>query len=67
MKRTEVNMMNLLSFLRNGSIRKKSPIGSIKNWMPPHEARPKASKIPPPTTLATDTFPLPDCIALRSR
>ena len=28
----EANMMNLLSFLRNGNARKKSPIGNMKNW-----------------------------------
>ena len=67
MKITEVHMMNLLSFLRNGNARKKSPIGNMKNWMPPHDARPKDSKIPPPTIFATDTFPLSDFIALRSR
>ena len=66
-KITEVNMMNLLSFLRNGNARKKSPIGNMKNWMPPHEARPKASKIPAPTIFATETFPLSDFIPLISR
>ena len=30
-KITEVNIMNLLSFLRNGSARNKIPIGNIKN------------------------------------
>ena len=63
----EANMTILLSFLRNGNARKKSPIGNMKNWMPPHEARPKARKILPPTIFATDTFPLSDFIALRSR
>ena len=66
-KITEVHMMNLLSFLRNGNARKKSPIGNMKNWMPPHEARPKASKIPAPTIFATETFPLSDFIPLISR
>ena len=66
-KITEVHMMNLLSFLRNGNARKKSPIGNMKNWMPPHEARPKARKIPPPTIFAIDTFPLSDFIPLRRR
>ena len=66
-KITEVHIMNLLSFLRNGNARKKSPIGNMKNWMPPHEARPKASKTPAPTILATDTFPLSDFIPLRRR
>ena len=60
-------MINLLSFLRNGNARKKSPIGSMKNWAPPHEARPKASKIPAATIFAKDIFPLSDFIALRSR
>ena len=31
----EANMMNLLSFLRNGNARNKNPIGNMKNWMPP--------------------------------
>ena len=66
-KITEVHMMNLLSFLRNGNARKKSPMGKIKNCMPPHEARPKASKIPAPTIFATETFPLSDFIPLISR
>ena len=42
-KITEAHMINLLSFLRNGNARKKSPMGKIKNCVPPHEARPKAS------------------------
>ena len=46
-KITDVHMMNLLSFLKNGNARKKNPIGNMKNWIPPHEARPNASKIPP--------------------
>ena len=66
-KITEVNITNLLSFLRNGNARKKSPMGKIKNCMPPHEARPKASKIPAPTIFATETFPLSDFIPLISR
>jgi hypothetical protein len=66
-KITEVNMMNLLSFLRNGNARKRNPIGSMKNWMPPHEARPKARKIAPPTTFAIDTFPLSDLMPLIRR
>ena len=60
-------MTNLLSFLRNGNARKKSPIGNMKNWAPPHEARPKASKIPPPTIFARETFPLSDFIPLIRR
>ena len=66
-KTTEVHMMYLLSFLRNGSARKKNPIGNMKNWMPPHEARPNASKIPPPTIFAREIFPLSDFMALRRR
>ena len=57
----EVNMMNLLSFLRNGNARNKIPIGNMKNWMPPHDAIPKASKIPAPANFATDIFP---CLTL---
>jgi len=63
----DVHMINLLSFLINGNAMKKRPIGNMKNWTPPHEARPKDSKIPPPTIFARDTFPLSDFIALRSR
>ena len=66
-KITEVHMMNLLSFLRNGNARKKSPMGKIKNCVPPHEARPKASTIPAPTIFARETFPLSDFIPLISR
>ena len=67
MKITDVHMINLLSFLRNGNARKKRPIGNMKNWAPPHEAKPNASKILLPTIFATDTFPLSDFIALRNR
>ena len=67
MKITEVHIMNLLSFLRNGNAIKKSPIGNMKNWIPPHEARPNANNIPATTTFTTETFPLLDFIALRSR
>ena len=66
-KTTEAHMINLLSFLINGNARKKSPIGNKKNWTPPYEARPKASKIPAPTIFATETFPLSDFIPLISR
>ena len=48
--------MNLLSFLRNANARKKSPMGKIKNCIPPHEARPNPSKIPAPTIFATRDF-----------
>ena len=63
----EVHMMNLLSFLRNGNARKKSPIGNMKNCIHPHEARPNASKIPLTTIFARETFPLSDFKALRRR
>ena len=66
-KISEIHMINLLSFLRNGNARKKSPIGNMKNCMPPHEARPKDSKMPAPTIFAIDTFPLSDFIPLRRR
>ena len=46
---------------------KDHPMGNIKNCVPPHEARPKASTIPAPTIFATATFPLFDFIPLRSR
>ncbi len=66
-KITDIIMINLLSFLRNGNARNKSPIGKIKNWVPPHEARPKPSKIPPPTIFARETIPLSDFMPLISR
>ena len=66
-KTIEVHIMNLLSVLRNGSAIKKSPIGNMKNCIPPHEARPNASKIPAPTILAAATYTLSDFIPLRSR
>jgi hypothetical protein len=66
-KMIDVNITNLLSFLRNGSARKKIPIGNMKNWMPPHDAIPKASKIPAPTIFAMDIFPLSDFKPLRRR
>jgi|TARA_B110000263_G_scaffold108327_1_gene94671 hypothetical protein len=66
-KMIDVNITNLLSFLRNGSARNKIPIGNMKNWMPPHDAIPKASKIPAPTIFAMDIFPLSDFKPLRRR
>jgi hypothetical protein len=66
-KMIDVNITNLLSFLRNGSARNKIPIGNMKNWMPPHDATPKASKIPAPTIFAMDIFPLSDFKPLRRR
>ena len=66
-KTMEAHMMKLLSFHRNGSARKKIPIGIIKNWTPPHEARPNAIKIPAPTTLAIDVLSRDDFMPLRSR
>tara|TARA_B100001765_G_scaffold68831_1_gene41702 strand:+ start:97 stop:702 length:606 start_codon:yes stop_codon:yes gene_type:complete len=66
-KTMEAHMMKLLSFLRNGSARKKTPIGNMKNSIPPHEARPNASKMPAPTIFARDIQPLSDFMPLRSR
>ena len=66
-KMAEVQIMYLSSFLRNGSAKKKNPIGNIKNCMPPHEARPNARKIPPPTIFAREIFPLSDFMALITR
>ena len=63
----EDKIMNLLSFRRNGKTRKNTAIGNIKNWIPPHEARPNASKIPAPMIFAMDTFPSSDFIPLISR
>tara|TARA_B100000929_G_scaffold238513_1_gene195403 strand:+ start:179 stop:700 length:522 start_codon:yes stop_codon:yes gene_type:complete len=66
-KITDTHITNLLSFLRNGNARNKIPIGNIKNWMPPHDATPKASKSPAPAIFATDIFPLSDFKPLRRR
>jgi hypothetical protein len=62
-----LNIMNLLSFLRNGNARNKTPIGNMKNWIPPHDAIPNDSKIPPPAIFARETFPLSDFKPLRRR
>jgi hypothetical protein len=66
-KITATHITNLLSFLRNGNARNKIPIGNIKNWMPPHDATPKASRIPAPAIFAADIFPSPDFKPLRRR
>ena len=45
--------MNLWSFLKKGKVRKKIPIGIIKNWFPPHAEIEKVVKIPAPTSFKT--------------
>ena len=64
---TLVHTMYLLSFLRNGNARNKNPIGSMKNWIPPHAETPNASKIPAPTIFAKDIFPLSEFMTLRTK
>ena len=66
-KITDVKVISLLSFARNGKTIKKSPIGNMKNCTPPHEARPNASNTPAPATFAMETYPSLDFIPLISR
>ncbi len=49
-------MMNLWSVLKNGNARKKSPIGIIKNWLPPQAEIENMVKIPAPISFANATF-----------
>jgi len=49
-------MMNLWSVLKNGNAMKKSPIGIIKNWLPPHAEIENMVKIPAPMSFANATF-----------
>src|SRR3989338_5006268 len=45
-KRGIAHMINLWSDLTKGSIRKNTPIGIIKNWLPPHADMDKGIVIP---------------------
>jgi len=48
--------MNLWSVLKNGNVRKKIPIGIIKNWLPPQAEIENVVKIPAPMSFANATF-----------
>ena len=43
------------------------PIGIMKNWIPPQDARPNAIKIPPPINLDMVIFLLSDLIPLKNK
>ena len=45
----------------------KIPIGIIKNWIPPQDARPNARKTPPPINLKIEIFLLSDLIPLKNK
>ena len=59
--------MNLWSSLRNGNVRKKIPIGMIKNWLPPQAEIEKVVKIPAPISLAIAIFLLFEFIPLNRK
>jgi len=60
-------MMNLWSVLKNGNVRKKSPIGIIKNWLPPQAEIENVVKIPAPMSFANATFLFWEFIPLNSK
>ncbi len=60
-------MMNLWSVLKNGNVRKKSPNGIIKNWLPPQAEIENAVKIPAPMSFANATFLFWEFIPLNSK
>ena len=60
-------MMNLWSVLKNGNIRKKSPNGIIKNWVPPQAEMESVVKIPAPMSLVNATFLFWEFIPLNSK
>ena len=60
-------MMNLWSILKNGNIRKKIPIGRIKNWFPPQAEIQSVVKIPAPNNFAIAIFLFWEFIPLKSK
>ena len=60
-------MINLWSVLKNGNVRKKSPIGIIKNWFPPQAEMESVVKIPAPISFANATFLFGEFIPLNSK
>ena len=60
-------MMNLWSILKNGNVMKKSPIGIIKNWLPPQAEIENTVKIPAPMSFANATFLFWEFIPLNSK
>lgn len=59
--------MNLWSVLKNGNVRKKIPIGIIKNWLPPHAEIEKLVKIPALASLMRAIFLFCELIPLRRK
>ena len=55
------------SFLIKGKARMKTPMGITKNWIPPHEARPKLKIIPAPIILETAIFLFSVFIPLKNK
>ena len=60
-------MMNLWSVLKKGNVRKKSPIGIIKNWLPPQAEMENVVKIPAPMSFANAIFLFLEFIPLKSK
>ena len=60
-------MINLWSVLKKGNVRKKSPIGIIKNWFPPQAEMESAVKIPAPMSFANAVFLFLEFIPLKSK
>ncbi len=60
-------MINLWSVLKNGNVSKKSPIGIIKNWLPPQAEIENMVKIPAPISFANATFLFLEFIPLKSK
>ena len=60
-------MINLWSVLKKGNVIKKSPIGIIKNWLPPQAEIENAVKIPAPISFENTTFLFWEFIPLNSK
>ncbi len=60
-------MMNLWSVLKKGNVMKKSPIGIIKNWLPPQAEIEKLVKIPAPMSFAIAVFLFWEFMPLKSK
>ena len=60
-------MINLWSVLKNGNVRKNSPIGIIKNWLPPQAEIENTVKIPAPISFANAIFLFWEFIPLSSK
>lgn len=59
--------MNLWSVLRNGNVRKKIPIGMMKNWLPPQAEIENDVKIPAATSFKNAIFLFCEFIPLNKK